>query len=214
MIRTWKMFGVQTLVAVVLAAAPGLARAEPENDNSDIKDIKQRLETIEKGLTAIQKSLDAASKAQTLDVKLLKGKINKLEEQMGALQTTVDALKKKLSRTETEANYPPEGMDEFIKSLINGLVRIEKKLDRLTTSTQVAKAPPEVGTVALNNRYDEEILFTVNGTSYRLAPGTSRSLVDVPAGSLTYEVISPSFGLVRRKTTTLAPNKTLSINVD
>jgi septal ring factor EnvC (AmiA/AmiB activator) len=180
MMRTWKMFGLQTLLAAILSATPALATAGTENENADIKDIKQRLETIEKGLTAIQKSIDAI-KAQALNVNLMNARLNKLEEKMAGLQTTLEALQKQLKKQNT---------------------------------TQVSKAPPEVGKIVLTNRYDEEILFIVNNTSYRLAPGTSSVLAEVPAGTITYEVISPTFGLVTRKTTTLAANKTININVD
>jgi tetrahydromethanopterin S-methyltransferase subunit G len=209
MMRTWKMFGLQTLLAATLATAPALATAGTENEDKDLKKVNQRLETVEKALTAIQKDIDAL-KNERLRVDTLRGKVNTLEEKLGRLQTTVEALKKDLPKKETVAAYPPEGMDE----IKNRLTQIEKKLDQLTPATRIARAAPEVGRVALNNRYDEEMLFIVNGTPYRLAPGTSRTLTDVPAGTLTYEVVSPNWGRLRRKTTTLTAGETFNINVD
>ena len=66
----------------------------------------------------------------------------------------------------------------------------------------------------LSNRYPEEMLFIVNGTSYRVAPGSTRVLDPQPAGTITYEVLSPTWGLLRRRTTTLAANEPFRINVD
>ena len=41
------------------------------------------------------------------------------------------------------------------------------------------------------------MLFLVNQTPYRVAPGTTRSLDGMPLGAFTYEVISPTYGVVR-----------------
>jgi hypothetical protein len=59
------------------------------------------------------------------------------------------------------------------------------------------------------------MLFIINGReNIRLAPGTSRLVEGVPAGTFTYEVVSPTWGSRARKTTTLLANETYRITVD
>src|SRR5262249_6053492 len=136
MTRTWKMFGLPTALALVLAGGPA-ARA---GDETDLKDIAGRLKKIETGMA---KNLEGADlvQAEGLRIKTLVGKINRLEEQVGKMQTLLDALKKVIPPQDRVALYPPEAMD-----IAKRLELIEKILaERLGASVRVAKAPPEVG---------------------------------------------------------------------
>jgi archaellum component FlaC len=211
MTRTWKMFGLQTVLAAALTAAPALATGGPEDDDKKNKKTdSQRLDNIENALTEIQKSIEALAKGGTLKVEALKGRIKKLEEQLTDLQSTLDEVRKKLNKKETTSGYPPEDMDD----IKNRLTAIEKKLDKMTNSARIAKAPPEVGKIIITNRYSDEVLVMINKESYRVPAGQTITVMDVPAGTFTYEVIADGFGSVKRKTTTLAANRTFRINVD
>ena len=110
------------------------------------------------------------------------------------------------------AAYPPESLEE-LRAL---LTRIEGLLQAMAPAGRVAGFGPagQTGRIMLSNRYPEEMLFIVNGTSYRVAPGSTRVLDPQPAGTITYEVLSPTWGLLRRRTTTLAANEPFRINVD
>ena len=63
----------------------------------------------------------------------------------------------------------------------------------------------------LVNDYSEELLFLVNGRAYRVAPGTTHTVEEMPAGAFNYEVISPTWGSRARNTPMLAAGETFTI---
>jgi hypothetical protein len=207
MTRNWKTFGLQTVLAAALTAAPAAPAAAGE-EKDGLKDLTKRVETIEDGLKKIQETVDADSlKIGAIDgrVKELEGRMKKLEDAMGRLEKAVlDALEKRPSKP------PDTGLDA-----INArLDRIAEIVERLVKDRERRLYPPAAGRILLANNYAEEMLFVINRVTYRLAPGSSRLLDAVPTGTFTYEIISPTWGSRARRTTTLAAGETVRLTVD
>jgi hypothetical protein len=81
-----------------------------------------------------------------------------------------------------------------------------------TTGRIALSPPPSTGRVVLSNMYHEVMLFVINDKSHRVAPGAMAVLDNIPAGALSYEAISPTWGLVRaRSTATLPANETFTL---
>jgi hypothetical protein len=132
--------------------------------------------------------------------------MSKVSEDMGKITRTLEELTKK------NGSSKASGADD-LKSRVAKIEKILEQIDRKMNSTSLYPPPEEAARILLRNDYEDEVLFVINGRSYRLAPGTSRLLNDVPAGTFTYEVITPGYGLVRRASRTLLPNETRRIVV-
>jgi hypothetical protein len=224
--RNWKLLSLSTVVAVAVTAAPAPAGGTDGPPLGDrIKAIQDKLDEMNlKVLPNAFKAIGKDMKALSDDVKRLKEndsfngtklrdleiKMSTMEKQLTQLSGEVQALRDKLPSA-TVAQYPP--VDKATVDEIKSRLRqLQEAIDRLqATTVQKAYAAPETGRVALINLHGEELLFVVNNRSYRLAPGASMT-VDLPAGSFTYEVISPSYGLMRRNTPVLRAGETLNIS--
>jgi tetrahydromethanopterin S-methyltransferase subunit G len=207
MMRNWKTFGLQALLAATLLATPSSVRAEPEKEVTELEKIVKRLEGIETALKEIQKSADIIQ-AEGLKIKVLKGRIDKLEEQVGSMQPVLDGLKKLMNGKERVSAYPQDSLEDINKRL----TEVEKKL---SPSTRVAKAAPEVGRILLTNRYTEEITFVLNNRDvYTVLPGKALQVEGYPAGVFTYQIQSPTWGARDRVTSTLPINETVRLTVD
>lgn len=194
-----------------------------EKINDSLKQAFSDLGTINNSLTKAFGDVGKDMKKIQEDIKDLKdnkmdlqlklastlGKIDDLEKQMGLLQSDFQNLKQKL--TKDYSLYPPVA-NSGMEDLKQRLQKIEKMVGDMRGSTRIALSPPSVGRIVLVNGYNEDILFIVNGTTYRLTPGSTSELDNQPSGTFTYEVVSPTFGLRARNTRTLNPNETFTIS--
>jgi hypothetical protein len=225
MMRTWKTFGLQTLLAAALAAAPTahLTAAE-EKKATETGDTAKRLKALEDGMKKVQEDADSI-RAEGLKIKTLKDKVDQLKKDMDKVQDRLtqldETIRDAIDKSIRDALKPREDGKGAIgepppvfKDILSRLSRLEDMLKDLSGKLQVARYPAATGRVLLTNRYPEEMLFIVNGRSFRLAPGESRLLDNQRAGSLTYEVVSPTWGSRARKTTTLLASETLRLTVD
>jgi hypothetical protein len=197
MTRSWKMFGLQTVLAAVLATAPTVATAAEKKDK--IKDLEDRLDKVGEGLTAIQLGIQK-------DIGILDGKVKKLEKQLADLQETLEEIRKDLGTRRRTSAYPRDPLEDIARRL----ARLERAL---LPRGRVAQSPPEVGRILLTNNYSDDITFVVNRRMITLAPGSSRLLDGMPAGRFTYEVIWGG-GAGGRRTRTLTAGDTYRISVD
>ena len=97
----------------------------------------------------------------------------------------------------------------MLEEIRSRLEQIEKSLKNGTS--RVAMTPPATSRVLLVNLYPEELLFTVNGRPYRVPPNATMPLEGQMPGALSYEVVSPTWGLRAANTTTLRPNETFTL---
>ena len=215
MLRTWNTLALATLLA---AASPPIVVAG-EKDASDPKAVLKAVEELRTKVDALTKKLDAQPKA---DDKKILAEIKKLEERVvGEIDKGNEELKARITAIETEQLRQKLGVGGGkggLEEIRTRLSAIEKALATLqaTKDSNIRKAfsPPTNGSVArvmLVNLYAEDLLFIVNDRSYRVEPNRQMQLDGVPAGALTYQVISPTWGSRAHRTTAVQPNETLTL---
>jgi len=212
------------------APPPVVTNAAPAAGNHDVlieirrleKAIGNHIEKINADLKAEIAALQSEQLKQKVEQQALKGmksKVEAIEEDVAALHNEVKKLRKQLLVEPTIPALP--GADKGLDDIRGRLNAIEQALQRLvpagpSTSNRIALSPPInegiAGRVMLVNLYSEDILFTVNNQVHRVEPGRTKQLDAVPAGTLTYEVISPTWGRRAFRTTTLSPNETLTVS--
>jgi hypothetical protein len=163
-------------------------------------------------------------KLQLQTIQALSKKVEDIDNEVLSLTSEVRKLRKMLASAEPAASpraaAAPAADRTGLEEIRNRLAAIELALTRLqpaavpsTSSRTSLSAPTSAnhGRVNLVNLYNEDMLFVVNGRHYRVAPGASLPLDGLPSGSLTYEVMSPTWGLRAHQTTTLLPTETLTL---
>lgn len=181
-----------SLAVVVLLGLSGAAAAQ-DGEVDKLKAIQIRLDQMSKALEqdfktvgehirGLKDELAAANKDTQLKLQDAQNRIAQLEKLVIQLRNDVDAAQKRI------ALYPPD--DKARTSFYN---------------------PAALGTLLVENRYTEEILLTVNGSPFRVAPNSSRQIENIPVGAVTYEIIS-RWG-VQRRTSTIVANAPLRVTV-
>ncbi|MFO0966690.1 MAG: hypothetical protein U0793_14045 [Gemmataceae bacterium] len=220
MLRNWKMLAVYSLTVVVVSQpAPVVAQDELgkrldkieaslkksfEDLGGDVGSLKNQLTKLQVDVAALQ-----------LDSKV---RIDALESQVAKLQKEIDGLRKRLDSDLTRVGSSPidkAGFDD-VKARLEG---IEKAIRGLTppasrTALSPGAAPGAAGRVMFVNNYPEELLLVLNGRNFRVAPMTTLPIDGVPAGSLNYEVISPTWGLRARRSAALAGGETFTLTAN
>jgi hypothetical protein len=209
MTRSWKMLGLQTVLAVALTSVPVPAKADTESKKGKT-DIESRLKNLEDGLKELQEGADSfADGLRRSELKLtnVEGKLKTLEKQVSRLIDALEALRKSLAPKGVTAAYPPDALEDIDRRLR----RLERAV--FTPRDREARKPAPVGRILLTNNFDDEITIAINRRLITLPPGTSRLLDGHPAGRFTYQVMwnGGTAGLKRRR---LAANETFRITVD
>jgi hypothetical protein len=138
-----------------------------------------------------------------------------LQNKLSTLDNRLSDLERGRTRT---ANYPPDqptlSADE-VRALKEGLKRLERMDQRsyFNPTEPVGPPPPALGTVRVTNTSLFACTITINGSAYRVLPGQTVPILNVPAGVFTYEVVSDGMGFLKRNTLPLVANgeKTLTI---
>src|SRR5262249_50801083 len=107
------------------------------------------------------------------------------------------------------SKYPPNDKTT-LEEIRAQLKQIEQTLNRLqatTNRTAFTNPPTTAGTIVLVNRHPETLLFVINQKAYRAVPGQTVTIDNMPAGTFTYEVISPTTGSGGAHTRVLAPGE-------
>jgi hypothetical protein len=222
MIRTWKMVVLPAVLAVAVAAVPARAtEGPPAADVDKVKEIINRLdglnESLEKSFKSIETDIKALrSENRSMAAKALDAvaRIGKLEEQVAQLRKEVDELR----HPGTGGSSPNVSLRAYagdLGELRSTLARLEQQLARMQAdSVRIARSSPApAGHVLLVNRYPEDVQFVVNNTLYRVPSFTSQRF-DLPPGSFTYEILSPTRGVIRpRLTTAVGDGETVELGV-
>jgi hypothetical protein len=203
MIRTWTL----ALAAALAAAAAPMANAGGAAGDTDLKAVLQRLDELKKTVDALSKKVQAIP----AEIKLAAIEAEQLKQRL-----ELQSLRAKLESL--PGSPSPIGERPGLEEIRHRLGNIEKSLAALQPQTGISErrsfSPPidgGAGRVRLVNLYGEPMFFIVNGRNYRVEPGT-HTIVDFPAGGLSYEVFAERWGIVSpRKMSTLAPNDTLTI---
>lgn len=216
MLRNWKVIDLAGLFAVALASAPALAQ-QPADNTTDVKAILKRLDAMDTSLSKAFKDFGKDITDLRKQISDLQGdqltervELDKLATKISKLQADLDQLKK--GSTDVAKDAPPvdkAGMDE----IKNRLGQIEQAVLKLQAPPNRISLSPPAGTGRLMfvNLYGEYLLFTVNGRPYRVEPNRTLPLDNQTAGTFSYEVFSPTYGMLKQTTSVLTPNETLTI---
>jgi len=174
----------------------------------DTADAKIDLEIVKKAVDAL--------KSEKLNLRI------DLEKQISSIRGDIESLRTQIRNIGPSAPAipaPPVADKSGIEDIKSKLGNIEQAILKLQPNqNRIALAPPTTtppttpsGRVLLVNMHGEELLFIVNNQKHRVAPGSTLPIDTVPAGSLSYEVLSPTWGLRARNTTSLAANETFTL---
>jgi hypothetical protein len=238
MMRTWKLLGLSALAAL-LFVAPTPAGAQTDgvipktNAGKTLEEQIQALDTklgqmfkdFEQGVNAgfkklhghIEslnnrlKTLEANDPDTTLKLGDARLRIERLEKQVEKLRLDMETLQK---RTTTIAKYPPDEK-ATLDDIRAQLKQIEQTLNRLqatTNRTAFTNPPaPRPGRIVFTNHHPETLLFVLNNAARRVEPGQTITFNGQPAGTFTYEVVSPTTGTRGIQTRSLEPGETFII---
>jgi hypothetical protein len=219
MLRTWKMLKLASAFTAALALAPVALAQDEDAKKDDVKTILKRLDKMDEALKAEFKKIKEGFDKIDGDITKIRMDIlqrdvafGDLDKQVQKMAKDIDNIKKKLPSEGNIAYY--QGSDKALEEIRQRLDQIEKLLVKLQpTQQRVAMAAPTngLGRMMLVNMYPEELLFVINGRSYRVESNRTMPLEGVPPGTLSYEVISPTWGRRAARTTTLGANETLTV---
>jgi hypothetical protein len=225
---------VPLLTALFLAALAPALRAgdgpQPPKDKQPDKlaEIQKQLDKMDEGLKEAFKKVGDKFKDSSDAMKLIADDIGALSKGFDKLKDDLKSQQKKVKDLD-EAVVILHGEVKLLKLQLDGksyppgeLNEIKAKLDHIENflaqfkngAPYQSKFPPSGGgKVLLINKTGEEILYLVNGQAHRVSPFETKVLDAQPAGILNYEVISPTWGMLKKSTNTLNPNETLTITV-
>jgi hypothetical protein len=205
MLRNWKSLELAALLAATFTAQPVLFAGEGTKD-PDLKAVVKRLDAMDQNLSKLFEKISNNQKffgedllKTKIDVDRVFAKVATLEDKLDRLHSDLERLKKRL---------PSDSNLDDIKTKLG---QIERDLANLQTKSRISLSPPNTGRIMLVNLYPEELLFVINGRTYRVPPNRTMPLDNHPAGALTYEVIAQRFGVITQKTSSLDPNETFTI---
>jgi archaellum component FlaC len=185
------------------------------NDNlqsltTEVQGLKKSIADIKADVVALQ----GEQLKQKLQIESTKTQIDLVNEQIAKLQ-------KKFVAGETGPVDPKTPVVEKanledirlkLGSIEQAILKLAPGKDRIAMSPPTTPPATNTGRVVLVNMYSEDMLYIVNGRTYRVAPNASRVLEAVPAGTLTYEVVSPTWGSRSNDRTVLGGNETFTIS--
>jgi hypothetical protein len=201
MLRNWNVMKLSSLMAVALAANSVPAAPQAEQGQDDLKTLRESIVALSAKLDAMNSNLDKALTGVKLDIKLLNEVSDETKLKVAAMQLGLKALETQLANLRTEMDKPARtslypGEKPSTNEIVSRLTKIEEALARMAEGRIANAAPANFGRIQLANRYPEEMLFLVNGKTYKVAPYTTVLLDNQPPGMFTYEVISGSYGMI------------------
>jgi hypothetical protein len=225
MLRNWKTLALCSLLTTtvfVQVPAPAAAdeKAVLERIDSLQKTIKDSFDGVQvdiKGLKAglgsqkddLQKVKDDSA-LQGLGLNKIAAKVKDIETTLEQIRLDLEALRKREPYSD-KAPTDRAGLEDIrtkLGSIESALLKLQPSTSRTSMSPSL---PASTGRVVLVNLYPEELLFRINDKNYRVGPGTNLPVENVPAGNLTYEVISGFYGLLKHSTSPLAANETFTL---
>jgi hypothetical protein len=186
MMRTWKLLGLQTLLAALFAAAPSLG-SNPSGAAADVEklqEIQKQLEDLKRSVIALEERIKDVRTESTASGQRVQNQLKDLSkdlnEQMSLLRTDMESLRSRLPAATRVSAFPP------------------------------SDTGPSPGTarVEMLNTYSQPVSIVVNNRrSYLLAPGERRLSDPISAGPFTYEVL----GVQPVVTRSIAADKTFTV---
>jgi hypothetical protein len=203
MMRNWKMFAFQTLLAGTLI--PAGAQAQTPATGSDAPPKPPDTASILKEIQELKKTLSAMEA--------------KVASSFRAMQEDTEKRLKKIEDDGVAAGLRLEKTQVDIEDLKKQVAQLRQDLDvvknRAPSSRESGYTPPAnapsaaTGRVRLVNTFMDPMTIIVNGVRYQVAPGETRLTEPVPAGTFSYEVL----GVQPRLERNLAANETFTVTV-
>jgi len=168
---------------------------------TDLKRDVAGVKTDVGGLQSEQSKLKAELEGQKLLIKILGDDIvslNKKLQTSGAPQTP--AVDKTFM----------EQLNTSIKMLNDTIAKLGPTEKRTSMSMPNGTAS-NMGRVVLVNLYSQDLLFTVNGMDLRVPARTTKTVENIPVGTLRYSVFSDRWGILQSQSTSLAANDTFTL---
>lgn len=224
MLNTWKQLNLAAVFAAALATSQGAAVAQDDIKtvieqlksmdgeikmafktlNADVKSLDDEMKNIKTNMTGLQSSVLNQGK----DVDAMNIKVRDLEKTVKQLRFELDDMRQKLpGEIALFAPVTKDSLDE----MKNRIRDLELKLAESQSAKRISLAPANTGRIMLVNLYNEDLVFTVNGQTYRVPAGRSTPVDNVPVGTVSYEMISPTWGRRASTQTNLAANETLTL---
>lgn len=217
MLRNWKTLALYSLTVVTLA--------QPVDGQEKQEKVVERLDNLEQSIKKSFEELGKDIRAMSADLGAFKKDLMKVQSDVSVLQADglksnfvieglrkdIEALKKQLengSRISPIDKAAVEDVKLRLSAIEKAILSLQPGLERVA---RTGVETPKGGRVMLVNNYPEMLLFVLNGREVRVPAMSSQVIEDVPAGSLNYEAISPTWGLRARRTTTLAPGETFTL---
>ncbi len=216
MLRNWKtlaLYSLMTTAVYVQVPSPAAAQ-DKEKEKNLVDSIDQLKKTIDDSFKGVRADFMALKDEvmiiqddglkQRLSLSAAAGKIEDIEKALDDLKIKVQ------SGSASKAAGIDKSSVEEIKLKLGAIEQAILKLQPATS--RIAMAPPaSVGRVVLLNLYPEKLLFVVNDKSYVVPANSTVSLDNLPAGTLTYELIADYWGSRGRNSSKLAANETLTL---
>src|SRR5262249_43047244 len=190
MIRFWKTCGLSFLATLVLTAGTRAGEGDggkPEGD--PIKALNKKIDNLSEQIKAEFIKIDGSFQKVGSDMKGVKDANVDLNLK---LQDALDRIK-------------------TLEKALDLLKRDPKKFRETFFAGPGPEKPAGAGKLVLENSYVEDMLFIVNLKPYRIAPGKTMVFDLFPAGEVSYEIVSPTWGLRARTKTVLGPGETITL---
>jgi hypothetical protein len=161
MMRTWKMLGLNTLLAALFAATPALGSntSGPLSDAEKLDEIQKQLNELKNSLAEVKKTLADGRTDASLGAQKVQSQIGELGNQVTQL---LDSLRNRTSMS-----------------------------TRIAASPSLDTGPPTgTARIEMANTYSQPVSVVINNRrSYPLQPGERRLSDPIPAGSFSYEIL-------------------------
>jgi flagellar biosynthesis chaperone FliJ len=142
-------------------------------------------------------------------------RVERLDRQFRQMSADLREFRRQLTDPGLTTNRAAADLQDLERRL-EALRRVVDAQERsISRSYSFAPVPARTGTILLENRSPIPVTFTVNGTSYFVAPYQSQPLPNQPAGVFTYQVATDEHGVIRPTVTrTLTPGEVYRIFTD
>jgi hypothetical protein len=159
--NTWRMLGLNAILATALTAAPALAADTDKQQDKDLTEIKRLLEGINKSLGSLdrmEREIEDLRFDRDVRVKSMQAEFSDLKKQVAKMREDMDRL------------VNPDGSR------------------RTAFSSPSATTNAGTGTIKLVSTYTDPVNVIINNRVYEVPPGQTVLLNREPAGQFVYEV--------------------------
>lgn len=233
MFHQFQAIALYSLLASLLLALPGSANeGEPKREPTAVRgegadekkipadpnDLIAELHKLEarllKSIGADVQSVKKSVSALQNDITNIKVQQLELKAQLDNQKMIIDQLTEERKKLITNSSPPPSidktSLDEIrskLNAIENAITKIPANGQRLSMYGPTSNS----ARVMLVNLYSDDMLFIVNGAPYRVGPGRSRALENIPTGTVNMEVFSDRHGIINRQATSLLAGETYTL---